>query len=221
MYPAQTWLAVDRNHPRKGSSVGRARSLALLAIMACGSIFLSFESIANPKQLSSADEALLASGEVLVDVVADPQGAAGQVDAVIEIPASADVIWKVMLDCGRAPHFLAGLQSCTVLQESPDKKWDVREHKVQWSVLFPAVRSVFRSDYKPTHEIRFSRVEGDLKELEGSWRLEPIKGKLSTRLFYHARVDPGVYLPNAIVRSVIENDMPKTLKALRAEVTGN
>jgi uncharacterized membrane protein len=189
-------------------------------LLACGLLILGGASKAGPRVLSAADEAALASGEVIVDVAPDPQGAAGQVDAVIDIPAPADQLWRVMLDCARAPHYLAGLRSCTVLKESADKKWDVREHKVQWSSFFPVVRSVFRSDYDPVHEIRFSRVEGDLKQLEGTWRLEPLKGKAVTRLYYHARIDPGLLLPSAIIRSVIENDVPKTLKALRQEVTG-
>ena len=217
----QPMRARDPCHPRRGSSLRRTKGVAIPAIIACGLLFISFDARAHAKQLSAADEATLTSGEVIVDVAPDPQGAAGQVDAVIDIPVPADLLWKVMLDCDRAPRYLPGLQSCTVLKESPDKKWDVREHKVRWSALFPSVRSVFRSDYEPVREIHFSRVEGDLKELEGSWRLESLKGKAMTRLYYHARVDPGVYLPNAIVRSVIENDMPKTLKALRREVTGN
>jgi ribosome-associated toxin RatA of RatAB toxin-antitoxin module len=214
---------LDRNscQTRHSSSLVRKRGTAIRLLFGLAPLFMGIASEAGPRQLSAADEAALASGQVIVDVAPDPQGAAGQVDAVIDIPASAGQLWKVMLDCDRAPRFLAGLQSCTVLKESADKKWDIREHRVQWSSLFPVVRSVFRSDYEPMHEIRFSRVEGDLELLEGSWRLEPLKGKAVTRLYYHARVDPGIRLPNIIVRSVIENDMPKTLKALRKEVIGD
>ena len=125
-----------------------------------------------------------------------------------------------MLDCERARRFFAGLEVCRVLQESPDKSWDIREHQVRWLWFLPMVRSVFRSDYVPVREINFRRVEGDLKQLEGQWRLEPIKNGTSTRLHYTARVDPGFPVPNSVVRASLESDIPKTLKALREEVAG-
>jgi hypothetical protein len=167
--------------------------------------------------LSAADAATLKEGRVVIEVSADPDGAAGRVRAIIDIPVTPKVLWATMLDCSRAPRFIAGLESCKVLSQDPAGAWDVREHRVRWISMLPQVRSEFRSEYVTEQRISFRRTGGDLKALEGQWLLSPQNGGRSTRLFYTARVDPGVSLPNMLVRAAIESDVPKTLEALRNE----
>ena len=96
----------------------------------------------------------------------------------------------------------------------------MREHVVQWIWPLPPVRSVFRSNYTPFQQIAFQLVEGDLEYLKGAWTLEPLRQGGATRLSYRARITPGWPVPGALVRSAIEADVPKTLIALRREVTG-
>lgn len=162
----------------------------------------------------------LKAGEVLVDVRADPQGATGLITATIDIKAPPQVLWAVMLDCERSKRITPSLKVCRVTQKSNDGLSDVREHVVQWVWPLPAVRSVFASQYRPFEQIRFQRIEGDLEFLEGIWQLEPLRQGAATRLTYTARITPGWPVPGALVRSAIEADIPKTLTALRAEVTG-
>ncbi|MBX9925892.1 MAG: SRPBCC family protein [Hyphomicrobiaceae bacterium] len=161
----------------------------------------------------------LKQGDVIVSVRPDPEGAAGLVDAAIEIPVAPKDLWAKMLDCEASRRFLASLKACRVLSASANNNSDVREHVVQWIWPLPEVRSVFRSEYKPFEKITFERVDGDLKFLKGTWQLEPLGNGSRTRLTYRARVTPGWAVPDTLVRLAIETDIPKTLKALRAEAT--
>jgi uncharacterized protein YndB with AHSA1/START domain len=170
--------------------------------------------------LDQAGLGRLRAGEVLIDVRADPQGATGLIQAVVDIPAPPQRVWQVMVDCERSKRTIPSLKTCRVTERAADGLFDVREHVVQWIWPLPSVRSVFRSDYQPFQRIAFRKIEGDLELLEGEWRLEPLSGGTATRLSYRARITPGWPVPGELVRSAIEADVPNTLAALRREAVG-
>jgi ribosome-associated toxin RatA of RatAB toxin-antitoxin module len=167
--------------------------------------------------LSGEQLARLKAGDALVSVEEDTGGADGHIEAAIEIPASPHQVWQVMTDCARAPKFVAGLKSCRILEQEPAGKWDIREHRSQWMSMMPETISVFRSDYTLDKEIRFQRVSGTLKFLQGSWRLQPLNDGTRTRLRYSVRIGVSAPVPGFMIRSALEADVPKLLKALRTE----
>ena len=161
----------------------------------------------------------LKAREVLVNVVPDDSGEAdGQIEAVIDVAAPPAKVWTVMLDCQRALKFMEGLKSCRVLERGPNDAWDIREHKSKWLAILPELRSVFRSEYLRDKEIKFQRVAGDIKVLQGGWRLEPLTGGTSTRLTSHSRIGLSAPIPGFILRGALESDVPKRLRALREDV---
>lgn len=125
-----------------------------------------------------------------------------------------------MLDCARAETFVRGLKRCRILARDPAGAWDIREHIVSWIALFPQIRSVFRSEYTLERKITFRRTEGDIDVLEGMWQLQPIRAGAATRLRYRARVGKDTIVPDVMIRTAIESDVPKTLRRLRDEVVG-
>jgi carbon monoxide dehydrogenase subunit G len=150
----------------------------------------------------------------VVQVDADTQGASGDIKAEVEIAAPPATVWKVLIDCGEVPHLMVGAKSCRVLQHDPGGRWDVRE-QVSKGALLPGIRTVLRSDYDAPHTVRFHRVDGDLKVLEGSWRLDPLDSGLRTRVSYDSRVAAPFGIPAFLARSVLRGDMPKTMNNLR------
>ncbi len=161
----------------------------------------------------------LRTGEVLLEITPDERGEAdGHIMAVIDIAAPPQMVFAVMVDCARAMKFVDQLTMCKVLETSADGSYDIREHHSRWLAIMPEMVSVFRSDYIPDREIRFSRVSGDLKFLQGSWLLQPMANGRATRLFYDARVGVDVPVPAFMIRASLESDVRRLLKALRAEV---
>lgn len=148
----------------------------------------------------------------------DPGGrAAGQVRAGIDIPAPPAVVWRVMLDCPRAPRFVPKLKSCAVVEGSAAAGADVREHKLAGPL--GTVRNVFRSTYVPERRITSARVGGDLKLSEGEWRLEPIANGTATRVSYVSRLALNAPVPSGMIRRAMQRDAPAVLRALRREAT--
>jgi carbon monoxide dehydrogenase subunit G len=147
-------------------------------------------------------------------VIADSKGASGDIRAQVDIAASPAVVWKVLVDCGQVPHLMVGAKSCRVLQHDPSGRWDVRE-QVSQGALLPAIRTVLRSDYESPHAVHFHRIDGDLKVLEGNWRLDPLDQGLRTRVSYDSRVQAPFGIPAFLARTVLRNDMPKTMNNLR------
>jgi carbon monoxide dehydrogenase subunit G len=150
----------------------------------------------------------------VVSVEADSKGASGDIRAQVDIAAPPATVWKVLVDCGQVAHLMVGAKSCKVLQHDPAGHWDVRE-QVSQGALLPAIRTVLRSDYDAPRTVHFHRIDGDLKVLEGDWKLEPLDSGLRTRVSYDSRVTAPFGLPAFIARSVLRKDFPKTMNNLR------
>jgi uncharacterized protein YndB with AHSA1/START domain len=160
--------------------------------------------------------ARLESGRPYVEVRADPSGATGVVRAGIDIAAPRDVVWEVVTDCELAPRMVASLASCRILERDPAGGWDVREH-ISRPLILPPVRSVFRSEYQRPSKIVFRKAGGDLRVLEGEWRLEPLGGGTATRVLYEQRAGFPYRTPAALVRIGMRREVPQALLALRRE----
>jgi carbon monoxide dehydrogenase subunit G len=171
---------------------------------------------AQALELTADGLAKLKAGEPVTTFVADKTvSAAGILEAVIDVPTPAPVVWKLLTDCDLNLKVFNGLKSCKILSREADGLGDVREHSIGWSRLLPTVRSVFKSSYESNTLIRFERTEGDLKRLTGEWRLEALPDGGGTRLHYKADIAVGISVPSALIKSALEGDMPKTMKAIR------
>ena len=167
--------------------------------------------------LAAPDAASQDNSPPWVSVEYDKNASAARVTASIDILASPKTVYTVMVDCSRTLRIVKGLESCRVIEKSADGKWDIREHIISISVLLPRVRNVFRSDYDQNSQIRFHRVDGDLRVSEGKWRLQPIAGGTATRVLYQSRVALFAPVPGFLVREAIRQDIPNVLNALRHE----
>ena len=169
--------------------------------------------------LTAEEERAVKSRQAVVRV--EPDGSSeGIVHGAIDINASPAQVWRVMLDCARATKFVEGLTHCDVLKVDADGSGDVRRHIIQWAWFLPEMESVIRSMYVRERSIAFRKVSGSFSKLEGAWTLEPLPGE-KTRVRYEARVGIPVFVPNSIVVAALQQDLPRTLSALRDEVEGN
>lgn len=169
---------------------------------------------AGAAELPERALAALAHGRPYVEVRPDADGSSGVILAAIDVAATQAAVWSVMTDCDLAPRMVANLKSCRILERDPQGRWDIRE-EVTKMTLTPSVRTVYREDFDPPHSMVFHRTDGDLKVLEGAWRLAQHGDQV--RVTYEAHVAAPFAAPGWVARIALRHDVPMALLALRRE----
>ncbi|MDB5456571.1 MAG: cyclase/dehydrase, partial [Caulobacter sp.] len=175
-------------------------------------VLLALLALAGPARAQAVDPALesrLAAGEIYLEVKPDPAGHGGQVRAALDIAAPPAVVWKLILDCGKAGRMTPNVKQCKVLSRAPDGRSEVREHLLKWTLLLPMLRSVSRVDYEPYRFVRFQCIGGDIKSCDGEWRLQPLNDGQATRVTYENRAATPFSLPSAVAVMVMRHDVPE------------
>jgi ribosome-associated toxin RatA of RatAB toxin-antitoxin module len=192
------------------------RSVAIVIAL----FWVTLSSALAADALTPAERARLAKGEPVVRVTRDAQStsfASGSAYSVIDIATSPENVFAALTDCTRVLRVLKNIMSCKVLKRDPAGLWEVRETIVSVSDLLPNFRAVARTDYQRPARISFKQVEGNFDYLEGRWDLMAFDNGQKTRAFYRVRAGTSVPIPDFVIQGMIENDLPETLKSLRAE----
>jgi carbon monoxide dehydrogenase subunit G len=134
-----------------------------------------------------------------------------------EIDAPLDAVWAVVEDVATAPEWQRGLDAITVLER------DEQGRAVRCETTTDAKLKVFsahvRFAYAQPRALSWTQERGDLRSMEGSWRLEEA-GAGRTRVTYTLDGDPGVlmgrFLKGALeqkIRAILIEGRPAELKA--------
>jgi uncharacterized protein YndB with AHSA1/START domain len=187
-------------------------------MLACVLVLLQPAAAAQSEWVADpAIQERLAAGEVVVAAGAiDPAHPRGLVRAAVRIKAPPEAIWTIVTDCRQALSFIPGLRHCRRIDGAPDGSWQDVEHEVRYSWLLPSVRYVFHAVYDRPHRIDFHRISGDLKQEEGTWLLTRTADGAGTVVEYEVYVDPGFWIPQALVTRSLRRDIPAVLSGLRA-----
>lgn len=191
----------------------RTAALAVVLAMA-GLAAPAARAMALPEEAASP----LRAGQPWISVTLAPDGQSALIRAAIDIPSAPGPIWRAMTDCEANKAMIRSLAGCRVLRSG--QGWDIREHVTRGGPLLPSFRYVVRSDYEPQRRIRFRRLEGDVKVMEGEWVLTALDGGRATRVSYENRLAAPILAPPILVRAGLRRDTPKVLENLRRLVTG-
>jgi hypothetical protein len=134
--------------------------------------------------------------------------------ATIRIHATREVIWAIVSSCPEALKILPSLKACEVLERAPDGSWARILQVMEYFRFLPNVRFEVRVNYRPPADITFNRVSGDLTSVRGEWIL--LSDGDYTIAHYDIAIEPGVWVPNWIVRAALKHDLPRMLQALRS-----
>jgi polyketide cyclase/dehydrase/lipid transport protein len=163
--------------------------------------------------------AMLAPGtghgqEAPVVVVGDA-GPSINAHASIRIHASRGTIWAILSSCPEALKIVPSLKACYVLERAPDGSWERIWQSMEYFRFLPRVKFEVKVNYMPPASVTFERVSGALVSLRGTWILQSDGD--DTVAHYEVAVEPGLWVPNWIVRAALKHDLPKMLQALRSE----
>lgn len=105
-----------------------------------------------------------------------------------DIDAPIDRVWAVIEDVETAPEWQGGLKSMVALERDPEGRAVLCESASDAKVR--TVKSTVRFAYAGPTSLNWTQERGELKSVQGSWRLEDL-GNRRTRATYALEVDLG------------------------------
>ncbi|KKJ00583.1 hypothetical protein PROH_11415 [Prochlorothrix hollandica PCC 9006 = CALU 1027] len=148
------------------------------------------------------------------------EGRRRRLEAEIWIPCGVDRVWEVLTDYEGLATFIPNLTSSRILEQEGDR---VRLEQVGaerfWKLTFSAKVVLDMVTDRP-QAIHFTMVQGDFKEMAGSWLLAPQvqEGQAGTRLSYHLTIHPKRTMPVKLVECHLSVGLPRNLVAIYQEV---
>ena len=182
---------------------------------------LLFLFIVSGVRAEAFDEHNIDSGSLTIEsnkapsVRVERRGARNYVVGSVLVDAKAESIWDVLVDYPHAPQVFKNLKACEVVgQKGPAKL--VRQ-RVNTGSPIKFDYTVALIEKKP-FSIEWARDSGSLKEVTGTWLLEPIKSGKQTKVTYSIFIDGGVFLPPWLLTPQLKGYLPVVLNALRDKV---
>jgi len=183
-------------------------------VVAC--ILLGFSPQAGTSEPDRETAHRLATGEiVLLDADSSQAGGSARVQGLVLAPVES--VWNVITSCELSFVFVDGLKQCQVIEDFDNRA--LVHQVVKRGILVPTQDFVYQSLRDPYREIRFSLVEGSLKEMAGKWQFsETPEGVL---IDYSIRVRPVFPVPGFIVSWVMRKGMPDLIACIRGLADGS
>lgn len=133
------------------------------------------------------------------------------------ISAEPERILEVLLDFETYPEWARAVKQAKVLERDEEG----RPHTVEFEVTpgpLPKMRYVLRYHY-PADGIAWEYVEGDMRDVHGSYRFHPADG--GTKVTYDLAIDPGkIPLPGFVKARAAREITRVALQELKRRVEG-
>ncbi len=133
------------------------------------------------------------------------------------IAASPARVMAVLTDFEAYPDFLPWVQAVTVLRRERGAEHEAWEARFDLLVVRP-LSFVLRLERTGQGELSWTLVEGTLRANDGSWRLESLPDGAGTQVAWEVELRPGSYVPNNILASLRERELPDLLSRVATRV---
>lgn len=163
----------------------------------------SFDRIATKQQPT------LKEGQVAVT------GSEGQYLGRLLIKAPIETAWEVLTDYDNFERFLPNVSDSQLLESNGNTK--VFEQTNVAKVFFVTKKTRVRIETKETYpnKIDFRAIEGDIKSLQGVWRIQPTPN--GVLIEHQVAIDPGSENRDLFF-ALYQNGLVDTLEALKQEI---
>lgn len=194
---------------------GRFGKLALLMLS------FSILALSNASGWSAAGKSemdTLAKGQVVVSQNTEPSNAMPSVEAKILIAKPQDKVWNVVSNPEKLMREEKKVKKVKVLSRAGNKQ-NV-EFSVLMTRLLPPFNYILLQELSGPGLLRFHRVSGSFKDIQGSWRLTPIENGSKTILTYTLKIDPGPFLPipRWMLLNAVKSDLPSMMMNAKAAI---
>lgn len=146
-------------------------------------------------------------------------GSNGQYSGQMVVRGSLPTIWAVLTDYENFKKFMPNVVESRVLQRKGNQV--VFEQVQIFQVLLLSRREKVKLAVTETNpkQIKFKVIEGYVKALQGSWKIEPLSSNLFL-LTHQVSVEPDIKsdFNRKLFYSIYEDTLENTLKAVKEEI---
>lgn len=137
-------------------------------------------------------------------------------EGTIEVYGTPAEIMAVIADFDAYPQWVAAVEEAEVLERDPQRRGTKVAFKLRTPIMSAAYTLAYR--YEPGDRgVSWSYVEGTLKDLSGSYTLEPLEHG-ATRVTYRLDVELGVPVPGMLKRQAAKQIVRSALNDLKRRV---
>lgn len=161
------------------------------------------------------DEALLDETEEVAVETEHLEGRQRRISAQLPLPYSCEQLWQILTDYDHLADFIPSLAKSQRI-EHPEGGIRVEQVGAESFLrLKVCLRVVLDMVEQFPEEVRFSMVEGDLRQFFGAWQLIPRTETTGTVLRYVVTVQPGRAIPVALIERNLRHNLVRNLLAIR------
>jgi ribosome-associated toxin RatA of RatAB toxin-antitoxin module len=169
----------------------------------------------EPVFLKAEDGTVAPAARVVIQT-AKLGGQQRHIQAFTEIPATVDQVWQVLTDYDNLASFIPNLSHS---QRLPHPDGGIRLEQIGSQCFLHikfCARVVLDMVESFPRELRFAMVEGDFRQFEGKWTLEPGQTDQGSvvHLGYDLVIRPPRAMPVALIERHIRHDLTCNLQAI-------
>jgi ribosome-associated toxin RatA of RatAB toxin-antitoxin module len=181
----------------------RQRRWRLLAIGVCGAL------------AAPAAPLALAASEISVSAVA--REAAVEVTARAVLRAPTRLIWQTLTDYDHLAQFVPGISSSRVVSRQGSESIIEQKGGARLWVFSYPIRVTLHSNERPYQGIEVHLVQGNLRRLDGGYRIEP-RPDGSTELTWSGLIEPERPLPGFIRTALLRGSISDQFAGMVHEI---
>jgi ribosome-associated toxin RatA of RatAB toxin-antitoxin module len=152
-----------------------------------------------------------------VSVIAVPQDAGVQVTARALVRAPTELIWQTLTDYDHLPEFVPGMVSSHVVSHQGSQLIIEQKGGARvWFFSYP-IRVTVATTEHPYEEIDVRLLQGNLRRLEGSYRIEP-QPDGTTEVSWSGMIEPDSPLPAFIRNAMLRRSIAEQFTSMVREI---
>lgn len=156
-----------------------------------------------------------------VEITTREQGTELELHMRVVLDAPTEVVWSTITDYEHVADWVPGISRSEVLERRPDGATVAQSGRAQVLFFGVSVDVVVKVDEYPPDRIRVRLLRGDLRRLEGEYRLSSVEGPGGARLQlleWQGRVEPAWRLPAFLARPVVRENLRRQFEGLVREI---
>ena len=139
-----------------------------------------------------------------------------RVHAAALVAVDVKTAWQVLTDYNRLAEFVPGMRLSRVLSNAGEPLRVEQDGDVGVLFFNRAFRIILEIEERPFERLAFHGAGGDIKHMEGEWRLRA-EGP-SVRVEYDVQLEPDFWVPPLLGTALMRHDIKKNFEGVIKEM---